>query len=97
MSKNIIINAKLFIEATVDDEADIEKYDGLYDFSCRVIDGLDITVKDATGKVTIKRVDFNNFEAEIWDGEIQVTDIEKVGKPKAFEVIDEYGYKGEQG
>lgn len=94
MAKNLWISAKIHIQVTVNDEEDIDKYDGLYDYNCRVIDGLNIKVEETTGKATLKTVVVNNFESEIFEGELEKEETEKIGKPKSFEVIDEYGYKG---
>ncbi len=86
MAKSLWISAKIHIQVTVNDEEDINKYDGLYDFSCRVIDRLNIKVEDKTGKVTLKTVKVNNFESEIFEGELEQRETEKIGKPKSFEV-----------
>jgi hypothetical protein len=94
MNKNIYISAKVHIQVTVNDEEDISKYDGLYDFGCRIIDGLNIKVEETTGKATLKTVLINNFESEVFEGELEEDEIEKIGNPKTFEIIDGYGYSG---
>jgi len=69
MTKVVCVSAKIYIEAEINDDVDLTGEWGEDTLRTEVIDGLDITVKDTTGKVKVGRVDVNNYESEIWKKE----------------------------